>query len=138
MSSTVLVSVSVAFSCSNCSPVSSPSVASKSSTIIYEQHETHLLSRYFNSKFHIFDATVIVAGFIVDVLLHGTIEEAGSLIVVGRLWRVFKIIEEFSSGADDQIEELQERIELLEKENRVLQDSVRTAGNSGQSYGTAD
>jgi hypothetical protein len=138
MSSTVLVSVSVAFSCSNCSPVSSPSVASKSSTIIYEQHETHLLSRYFNSKFHIFDATVIVAGFIVDVLLHGTIEEAGSLIVVGRLWRVFKIIEEFSSGADDQIEELQERIELLEKENRVLQDSVRTGGNGGQSYGTTD
>ena len=58
--------------------------------------------------------------------------------MVGRLWRVFKIIEEFSSGADDQIEELQERIELLEKENRVLQDSVRTAGNGGQSYGTID
>jgi voltage-gated hydrogen channel 1 len=72
--------------------------------------------RYFKSKFHIFDATVIVAGFIVDVLLHGTIEEAGSLVVVGRLWRVFKIIEEFSSGAQDQIEGLQERIKQLEKE----------------------
>lgn len=77
------------------------------------------LSRYFNSKFHIFDATVIVAGFIVDVLLHGTVEEAGSLVVIGRLWRVFKIIEEFSSGAQDQIEGLQERIELLEKENEA-------------------
>jgi predicted nucleic acid-binding Zn-ribbon protein len=39
------------------------------------------------------------------------------LVVVGRLWRVFKIIEEFSSGAEDEIEELQERIEHLEKEN---------------------
>ena len=75
--------------------------------------------RYFNSKFHVFDATVIVAGFIVDVLLHGTIEEAGSLVVIGRLWRVFKIIEEFSSGAEDQIEVLQERIEVLEKENEA-------------------
>jgi hypothetical protein len=67
------------------------------------------LPRYFNSKFH----------FIVDVLLHGTIEEAGSLVVIGRLWRVFKIIEEFSSGAEDQIEGLQERIELLEKEKEA-------------------
>lgn len=84
---------------------------------------THLCTanpfgRYFNSKFHIFDALVIVAGFVVDVLLRGPVEEAGSLIVVGRLWRVFKIIEEFSAGADDQIEELQERIEGLEKECR--------------------
>ena len=54
-----------------------------------------------------------------DVLLHGTIQEAGSLVVVGRLWRVFKIIEEFSSGAQEQIEGLQERIEHLEKENEA-------------------
>ena len=80
--------------------------------------------RYFKSKFHCFDATVIVAGFIIDVLLHGTIEEAGSLVVVGRLWRVFKIIEEFSSGADDRIEELQERIEDLEKENQEVKTEV--------------
>jgi voltage-gated hydrogen channel 1 len=76
-------------------------------------------SRYFKSKFHIFDATVIVAGFVVDVVFHGLVEEAGSLVVVGRLWRVFKIIEEFSSGAEDQIEELQERIEHLQKENEA-------------------
>lgn len=93
---------------------------------------------YFHSKFHVFDATIIVAGFIVDVLLHGTIEEAGSLIVVGRLWRVFKIIEEFSSGADDQIEELQERIESLEKENRVLRDGTGKIGSGGPSYGTTE
>lgn len=77
------------------------------------------LCRYFNSKFHIFDATIILVGFIVDVLLHGTIEEAGSLVVIGRLWRVFKIIEEFSAGADDQLEELQERVEEIEKENKA-------------------
>ncbi|KAI1630233.1 hypothetical protein EDD37DRAFT_96230 [Exophiala viscosa] len=72
---------------------------------------------YFKSGFHVFDACVIVAGFIVDVLLRGPIEEAGSLVVIGRLWRVFKIIEEFSSGAEDEIAEMQERIEQLEREN---------------------
>jgi len=71
---------------------------------------------YWNSKFHIFDSVVIVAAFVVDVLLRGPIEEAGSLVVVGRLWRVFKIIEEFSSGAQDELAELQVRIEELERE----------------------
>jgi len=33
------------------------------------------------------------------------------------LWRVFKIIEEFSSGAADEITELQERVEELEAEH---------------------
>ena len=53
------------------------------------------------------------------MLLRGTVEEAGSLVVVGRLWRVIKIIEELSSGAADEIEELQGRIEDLEKENNA-------------------
>jgi len=75
---------------------------------------------YFRSKFHIFDALVIIAAFVVDVLLRGPIEEAGSLVVVGRLWRVFKIIEEFSSGAEDEILEMQERIEELERQNQAV------------------
>ena len=94
--------------------------------------------RYFGSKFHCFDATVIVAGFIVDVLLKGPVEEAGSLIVVGRLWRVFKIIEEFSAGADDRIEELEERVGELEKacemyqgQNEVLMRRVGSNGKGG-------
>ena len=46
---------------------------------------------YFKSKFHCFDAFVIVAGFIVDVCLKGILEEIGSIVVVLRLWRVFKV-----------------------------------------------
>jgi len=72
---------------------------------------------YFRSKFHCFDAFVIVLGFFVDVLLKGVLEEAASLVVVLRLWRVFKIIEELSVGAEEQMEGLQERMEDLEKEN---------------------
>jgi hypothetical protein len=73
--------------------------------------------RYFKSWFHSFDATVIVAGFIVDVLLHGILEEVASLVIILRLWRFFKIIEEFSVGAEEQMDGLTLRIEQLEMEN---------------------
>jgi voltage-gated hydrogen channel 1 len=76
---------------------------------------------YFASPFHTFDALVILTAFIVDLVLHaGPLEEAGSLVVVLRLWRVFKIIEEFSSGAEDQLAELQERIDELVKEKEEV------------------
>ncbi|OAP61053.1 hypothetical protein AYL99_06057 [Fonsecaea erecta] len=89
--------------------------------------------RYFNNSFHIFDALVIITAFIIDVLLRGPLEEAGSLVVILRLWRVFKIIEEFSSGAEDQIAELQDKIDELEraredvvKENQQLRHRLRS------------
>ena len=66
------------------------------------------------------DASVIIAGFIVDVCLKGVFEEVGSILVVLRFWRVFKIIEEFSAGASAEMEMLNGRIELLETENRQL------------------
>lgn len=75
---------------------------------------------YFKSKFHCFDAAVIVAGFVIDVCLKGVLEEAGSIVVILRLWRVFKIIEEFSSGAEEQMNALSERVEQLEAENKQL------------------
>ena len=98
-------------------------------------HPDHL-SSYFRSKFHIFDATVIVAAFVLDVLLRGPLEEAGSLVVVLRLWRVFKIIEEFSTGAEDSMAELYEKIADLEreredvrKENQELRSRTRNRSN---------
>jgi uncharacterized protein (UPF0335 family) len=41
-------------------------------------------------------------------------------VVALRLWRVFKIIEEFSSGAEDQLAELEERIIDLEHEKAKI------------------
>ncbi|KZF25626.1 hypothetical protein L228DRAFT_80173 [Xylona heveae TC161] len=79
---------------------------------------------YFNSWFHCFDATVIVAGFVIDVLLRGVVEEVASLVIVLRLWRVFKIMEELSVGAQEQMEELVERLEKLEQENRELRKEI--------------
>lgn len=66
-----------------------------------------------------------MAGFVVDVLLHGILEEVASLVVVLRLWRFFKIIEEFSVGAQEQMDGLEMRIESLEVENRDLKDRLR-------------
>jgi voltage-gated hydrogen channel 1 len=79
---------------------------------------------------------VIITAFVIDVVLRaGTLEEAGSLVVVLRLWRVFKIIEEFSSGAEDQLAELEEKnVELqhqnqdLMKENEELKMTLAQAG----------
>ncbi|KAK5114948.1 hypothetical protein LTR85_009986 [Meristemomyces frigidus] len=79
---------------------------------------------YFNSKFHCLDAAVILAGFVLDVLLKGILEEIGSIVVVLRLWRVFKIIEELSAGAEEQMEPLQEHLEDLEKENHELKEQL--------------
>lgn len=81
--------------------------------------------RYFNSTFHIFDATVILLGFIIDILLRGVLEEIASLVVVLRLWRFFKIIEEFSVGAEEQMDGLEMRIEQLESENEELKRELR-------------
>lgn len=41
--------------------------------------------RYFHSPFACFDAAVVVAEFIVDVLLKGVLADVGSLVVVLRL-----------------------------------------------------
>lgn len=57
-------------------------------------------------------------------MLKGVLEEVGSLVVVLRLWRVFKIIEELSAGAEERMEPLQERVEELEKENVRLRQDV--------------
>jgi voltage-gated hydrogen channel 1 len=82
-------------------------------------------SDYFKSKFHLFDAIVITASFIIDILLRGPLEEVASLIIVLRLWRVVKIIEELSVGAQEQMEDLQEKVQMLERENSRLKEEIK-------------
>ncbi|THV74834.1 hypothetical protein D6D28_02261 [Aureobasidium pullulans] len=92
--------------------------------------------QYFRSKFHCFDATVIVASFVIDVLLRGILEEVASLIIILRLWRVIKIMEELSVGAQEQTEALRERIELLEHEKSQMEIelSALKANRTQESY----
>lgn len=80
---------------------------------------------FFRSKFHCFDAIVVLVAFVIDVVLHGVLEEVASLVIVLRLWRVFKIIEELSLGAEEQMEGLQEKAEALERENQKMEVELR-------------
>ncbi|KAG5656047.1 hypothetical protein KAF25_001617 [Fusarium avenaceum] len=80
--------------------------------------------KYFKSWFHCFDAFIVIAGFVTDVLLRGIVEEVASLIVVMRLWRVVKIIEELGLGAQEQTEELSDKLEQCEKVNEALRKEV--------------
>lgn len=68
---------------------------------------------------------VILASFLIDVLTRGVVEEVASLVVILRLWRFVKIIEEMSVGASEQMEDLEVRCEQLEKENSDLKDQLR-------------
>jgi DNA repair exonuclease SbcCD ATPase subunit len=93
--------------------------------------------RYFHSWFHCVDALVIIAGLVIDVLLHGPLEEAASLIVILRLWRIFKIVEELSAGAQEEMDDLEEKIRRLEGENgrlnqEIVQERRRLEGENGK------
>lgn len=97
--------------------------------------DTNTPYSYFSSKFHIFDSVIILAAFVIDVTLHGTDEELGSLVVILRLWRVFKIIEELSSAGQDSLEKYEEEIEQLRAENRDLRHRLNASSSDGNAAG---
>ncbi|KAF2740639.1 hypothetical protein EJ04DRAFT_571965 [Polyplosphaeria fusca] len=79
---------------------------------------------YLRSKFHVFDAVVIIASFVVEVTLQGVDQEIASLVVILRLIRVVKIVDELSVGAEEQMKELADRLADAEKENVSLREQV--------------
>lgn len=85
---------------------------------------------YFQSKFHCFDATAILASFLIDALTRGPVEEAGSLIIILRLFRIFKIVEESGTVAQETLEGFDGRIKELEKENSTLRQRLHAASNN--------
>ena len=65
--------------------------------------------------------------------LHGPVEEAGTLIIILRLFRVFKIVEESSTVAEETLDQLQEKVETLEKENETLRRRLESEGAAHES-----
>ncbi len=63
--------------------------------------------------------------FIIDVLAHGIVEEIASLVIILRLWRLVKIVEELGVGAEERMEELEMRLEALETEKAELEGRLR-------------
>ncbi|KAL7802615.1 hypothetical protein V8C43DRAFT_300766 [Trichoderma afarasin] len=80
--------------------------------------------RFLASWFHLFDAAVIIASFVIDVTSRGLTESIGSLIVVLRLWRLAKISEEVVLGATERMEVLEKQLEDLEAENSRLRSQL--------------
>lgn len=75
---------------------------------------------YFRPWFDCLDAMVIVLGLAVGILLEGALRQIAPLVVVLRLLRVFRIIEEVSTGAEEQMGSLREQIAFLFRENESL------------------
>ncbi|KAI1203298.1 hypothetical protein F5X97DRAFT_284044 [Nemania serpens] len=73
-------------------------------------------TRYFANWFHCLDAFVIVGSFAVDLVQHGLAAEIASLVVVLRLWRFVKIVQEVSVEQAEVMGELRSRIEELERQ----------------------
>ncbi|KAK5634596.1 hypothetical protein RRF57_010309 [Xylaria bambusicola] len=86
--------------------------------------------KFFSSWFHCLDAFVIVASFAVDLLEHGIAEEIASLVVVLRLWRFVKIVQEFSIEQQELTEALRQRIEDLEAQVGDLEAQLPLHGES--------
>lgn len=59
------------------------------------------------------------------------LEEAGSIVVILRLWRVFKIVEEFSAGASDQMDVLTDKVASLQEENTGLKRRLKVLSPEG-------
>ncbi|KAI1116327.1 hypothetical protein F5Y14DRAFT_407643 [Nemania sp. NC0429] len=80
--------------------------------------------RYFASWFHCLDAFVIVGSFAVDLVQHGLAAEIASLLVVLRLWRFVKIVQEVSVEQAEVMGELRRRVEELERQLEAHAGSV--------------
>ena len=63
---------------------------------------------------------MILASFAIDLVAHGVAEDIASLVIVLRLWRFVKVVEEVSLGAAERMEDLEAQIEKLTEENRVM------------------
>ena len=92
---------------------------------------------YFLSWFHAFDAIVVIGAFVIELTITDPMEQAGSLVIILRLWRVFKIVGEISAGAEEEMAALQKQIEKLKhkneeilKENHDLRAKVQTAAGT--------
>jgi hypothetical protein len=74
-----------------------------------------------------------VTSFAVDIATKGLAEEIASFIIILRLLRLVKIIEEVSVGAEERMETLEGRLDKLKRENAALKKDLESArGESRQ------
>ncbi|KAM0287236.1 hypothetical protein ACHAQH_000550 [Verticillium albo-atrum] len=79
---------------------------------------------YLGDWFHCLDAVVIIVSFVVDLLSHGIVEDIASLVIVFRLFRFVKVVEEMSMGAAERIEGMAKELDKLRAENSRLKERL--------------
>ncbi|KAK3394892.1 hypothetical protein B0H63DRAFT_444978 [Podospora didyma] len=85
--------------------------------------------QFFHDWFHCFDAFVIVTSFVVDTVTRGDVELIASLVIMLRLWRLVKIIEELSVAASERMEDIEGKVVELERENSDLKLQIEALRN---------
>lgn len=75
---------------------------------------------YLTEWVHALDAIIILASFTLDLTARGATEEIGSLLIIGRLWRIVKLAGEATVVDSERTEGLEREIEVLKKENESL------------------
>ncbi len=63
---------------------------------------------------------VIIATFIISLVLKGTLGEVARLVVLLRLWRVIRLMYQSSNATQAEMDDMEARIETLERENGKL------------------
>ncbi|CAG8701552.1 6996_t:CDS:1 [Dentiscutata erythropus] len=94
------------------------------------------LSYYFKGSnwfVHLFDATVVIATFLLEIFLKGKDREAAGLLIIFRLWRLIKMLGAVAVGMgeyyDERCDNLRKKAEELEKELSIVLDEVEKIAN---------
>ena len=66
------------------------------------------------------------------MLTRGILEEIASIVIILRLWRFVKIVEELSLGASERLEEFEAKVADLERDNSDLKTQIETMRNGQQ------
>lgn len=68
---------------------------------------------------------MIIASLVIDILSHGILEDIASLVIIFRLFRFVKLVEEMSLGASVRMESMSKELEGLQKENQALRATLQ-------------
>ncbi|KAK7014951.1 hypothetical protein R3P38DRAFT_2998590 [Favolaschia claudopus] len=88
-----------------------------------------------HATLHLFDALIIIATFVLEIVLKGKEKELAGLLVILRLWRLVKLVGGVSVGVGEigeqdaiRASEAQDEVESLKKENADLRARLEAAG----------
>jgi len=74
------------------------------------------MGRILHSRLHLFDATVILTTFVLEVVLRGRERELAGLLIILRLWRLVKLVGGVAVGAGEISEETERKLADAQEE----------------------